>query len=167
MPFRVKDILIDVLQPQPCPNHSLIACHFFCTHLVSCHFGCSHQISCHLGCSLQISCHWNPTLVTCHFQCTHIGSVCPAGTIVCPGGSIACPGGSIVCGGSVLEQTPIDPGVIRERIKAELAAAQAAEEAAAEAMKPQTLEQVDLLEGKLKEALTYLGRRREELSKKK
>ncbi|MBL8219718.1 MAG: hypothetical protein JNL62_10835 [Bryobacterales bacterium] len=166
MPFRVKDILIDVLQPQPCPNHTLITCHFHCTHLISCHFGCSLQISCHFGCSLQISCQYH-SLVTCHLYCTQVGSICPGGSIVCPGGSIACPGGSIACGGSIFEQTPVDPAVIRERMKAEIAAAQAAEEVLAEAMRPQTLEQVDLLEGKLKEALADLGRRREELSKKK
>lgn len=157
MPFRVKDILIDVLQPQPCPQHTLITCHFFCTHLVSCHFGCSHLISCHFGCSLQISCHFG-----CSLQIS-----CPYHSLVCPGGSIQCPGGSIACPGSILEQTPLDPAVIRERMKAEVAAAQAAEEAAAEMMKPQTLEQVDLLEAKLKEALEDLGRRREELRKKK
>ncbi len=163
MPFRVKDILIDVLQPQPCPQFTLITCHFHCSRLIS---------FCHFGCSFQISCHWNPTLVTCHFHCTHLISPCPAhsvacpiGTLQCPGGSVVCPGGSIVCGGSILEQTPVDPAVIRERMKAELAAAQAAEEAAAEAMRPQTLEQVELLEGKLKEALAELGKRREELKK--
>ncbi len=157
MPFRVKDILIDVLQPQPCPQHTLVLCHFYCTHLVSCHFGCSLQISCHFGCSYQISCHFG-----CSLQIS-----CPWHTLVCPGGSIQCPGGSIACPGSILEQTPVDPAVIRERLKAEMAAAQAAEEAAAEMMKPQTLEQVDLLEAKLKEALEDLGKRREELRKKK
>ena len=41
------------------------------------------------------------------------------------------------------------------------------EETMAEAMRPQTLEQVDLLEGKLKEALEDLSKRRDELRKKK
>ena len=157
MPFRVKDILIDVLQPQLCPQHTLIGCHFFCTHQISCHWGCSFQISCHWGCSHQISCHWG-----CSFQIS-----CPFHSVACPLGSIQCPGGSVACPGSIFEQTPLDPAVIKERLQAELAAAKAADEVMAEMMRPQTIEQVDLLEAKLKEALEDLGKRREELRKKK
>jgi hypothetical protein len=157
MPFRVKDILIDVLQPQPCPQHTFILCHFQCTIV---------NTICHFGCTIQPTCHFYPTWITCGFHCSHLISYCPQGSIVCPGGSIQCPGGSIVCGGSLIDPGPLTPEAIRERLKAQLAAAQAAEEMAAEAMKPQTLEQVDLLEGKLKEALADLGRRREELKKK-
>ncbi len=164
MPFRVKDILIDVLLPQPCAFHTTILCHHFCTHIPS---------FCHVGCTFQITCHFHHSVIPCGLHCTHLWSgcqfqtfPCPGGSIVCPGGSIACPGGS-ACGGSILDPGLLDPAVIKERMKAEMAAAQAMEETMAEAMRPQTLEQVDLLEGKLKEALEDLSKRRDELRKKK
>jgi hypothetical protein len=157
MPFRVKDILIDVVQVQPCPQNSLIFCHIYCTRF--------HTI-CHWGCSYQISCHFHPSVYTCGINCSFQFSGCPYHSIACGPHSIVCPGGSQPCGGSVFDPGQIDPAAIRERMKAELAAAQAEEETIAEAMRPQTVEQVDLLEGKLKEAMAELAKRREELKKK-
>lgn len=156
MPFRVKDILIDVVQPAPCPQHTLVFCHLFCTRIPS---------LCHIGCTV-ITCHWHHSIIPCGIQCSFQWSGCGFHTLQCPGGTLPCGGGTIACPGSVVDPGVLDPGVIRERMKAELAAAQAQEEAMAEAMRPQTIEQVELLETKLNEALAELKRRRDELKKK-
>lgn len=55
---------------------------------------------------------------------------------------------------------------MKEQLKKALAQVEAKEQAVAESLKPQTVEQVDELERKMKDALQELQQRREELKRK-
>ena len=138
--FKVKDLMIDVTSVQ----QQAICAHFtpICTAL------CSLQISCHFQCSFQITCHF---FQTCHFGCTVIHS-----PITCVTGTI---GPTPGCTPTFIQP---DPAALKEQLKAQLAAVEAAENQ----LQPQTVADVDMLQQKLAEAMDALKARRVELQKK-
>lgn len=143
--FRVRDLMIQVAQANPqlacLPIHSF--CHWF-------------------------SCHW---FTPCHWHT--------------PGGCwplFTCPGGSIICGPlspdpcGVISPYVGDPGefvvqpedlsVLKEQLKQALVNIERQERALEEADRPQTVEEAEALEEKLKEAIKELQVRKEELKKR-
>ena len=144
MTFKVKDLMIDISSAtaQVACAHTLIGCHFYCSQLVFsyCHFGCSFHF---------------PSI------CTH-GSVTP--TITCPGTLVT-------------DTTPIFQtlpqlsgpalGNLKDQLKQALELAERQELGQAEALKPQTVADTEMLEKKLGEALEEVRARKAELQKKK
>ncbi len=161
MPFKVNDLMIDVTsakaagaQPQ-CYNRTII-CHLQCTIVGTvCALQCSHIPSiCYLACSHL------PTVI-CHYGCTYLPSIHPCyvgPTVITP----TCPGTPIVD-----PQQFEDPAVLKERLQASLDALEQQQKAADEALKPQTVADVEMLETKLTEALATLRTQKAELQKKK
>jgi hypothetical protein len=156
VPFKIKDLMIDVTSiPKACIGGTLCAqpslcgsCSHFvtacghCSAVVSaCGFQCSHLISFCAGCSFAIT---NP----CTLHCTHIGSQCFTGSIACPG--------------SIITTTPfqveLDPGVLKEQLKAALKIAEEREKEFNDSLAVKTLADAELLEGKLSEALEEVQR---------
>lgn len=145
MTFKVKDLMIDVSSATAqlaCPAHSLIGCHFHCSFaaISFCHFGCSFFF---------------PSI------CTH-ASINP--TITCPGTLVT-------------DTTPIFQtinqlsgpalGNLKEQLKQALELAERQETASAEALRPQTVADAEMLEKKLGEAIEEVRARKAELQKKK
>lgn len=84
--FQIKDLTV-ILNPQNAQVTQQL-CRFGCTVFVSqhCHFACSHfitHIECHWGCSFQISCHWGCSLqLSCRWACSNLGPSIPTPTII-------------------------------------------------------------------------------------
>ncbi len=161
MPFKVNDLMIDVTSAKATGAQALCIqgtqlCHFQCTIAVTiCQFQCSHVVSiCYLGCShLPTICHfgctfYQPSYYTCQFGPTYFTPTCPGTPVIDP-------------------QQIGDPAVLKERLQASLEALEQQQKAAEEALKPQTLADVEMLETKLTEALTTLRAQKAELHKKK
>jgi hypothetical protein len=156
MPFKVKDLLVDVssatvaLQCQP-----TFLCHFGCSYYLAhsaCHFGCS-QIAfsvCHYGCTFQLPsiCTFASVTVTC-FQ-----SVVPTTDPISP----------------ILQASPQLSGPVlgnlKQQLREALTAVEKQEAAEAESLQPQTLADVEMLEKKFSEAQEELRARKAELQKK-
>ena len=155
MPFKLKDLLVDVvsaagaLQCNPtyicrfgCSFHIYSGCHQFCTYLV--------QSICHLGCS-----NFSPTY-------------CQAGSLPI---TLTCPGSLITDTSPIIQTTPQISGPalanLKDQLKQALEVAEKQGVAESEALQPQTLEDVALLETKMGEAMEALKARKAELSKKK
>jgi hypothetical protein len=147
MPFKVKDLMIDVtskaaLTPAVQCHPTVIFCHFGCTVLVSCHFACSFQ---------------GPSL--CHF-----GSQTITFTITCPG--------SLVTDTTpIIQATPQLEGPqvanLKDQLKQALDAAERQQAAIDQNLQPQSVADVEMLEGKLGEALAELKARKAQLQQKK
>jgi hypothetical protein len=164
MPFKVRDLMIDVL-PEAGGGANL-----------GCYPGT--RITCFAGtcdiCTQKPTIDCNPTFWQCLISCT-----CTGCTRTCP--PISCPKGS--CGWS----PPIDqftelqtvvlnqPGMVanpqnlkelKAQLRQALAQVEAQERMAEESMRPQSLEEADMLEQKLTEALEELRQHREELRRR-
>ncbi len=143
MPFRLKDLMIDVTAAGSALQHEGIYkhCGFHYT-LVGCQF--IHTFPCIWGCTHPPS-YYPP----CH-------NTLPV-TLTCPGSLITDTLGT----GTILE----NPGFVKERLKVALAAAEAAEKAQEQSFEVQTVADADLLEQKLAGALEELRARKAELQK--
>jgi hypothetical protein len=136
-------------------SHTVSICQAACsfTHPTPiCFQNCSFTVTtiCHTACS-------NPISPRCEELCSFALTVCQAGcTFHIP--SIQ---------GPVGPEDPVERlAAVRAQLEAALAQVKEQEEAQAEAMAPQTVEQVDLLVTKLQEALTALEARRAQLQQK-
>ncbi len=155
MPFRVKDLMMDVTSAagaqtnlQWCHlNNSIINCGLICSAVPSvCH--CTfHHTFCYLGCTAI------PTIITCPFG-TRITVTCPGTIVTDPTGPVYTP---------VAQQ---ELAATKERLKQELAMAEAQEKALADSMQPQTVADADALEKQLTEALEEVRARKADLQKK-
>jgi hypothetical protein len=154
MPFKVKDLMIDVTSVSPA-----LQCH----PTFICQLGCTVAISgCHLGCSYI-------AFSACHFGCSfYLPSICQAGSITV---TLTCPGSLITDTGPILQTIPqlsgLALGNLKEQLKQALEAAEKQQAVEAEALKPQTVADVEMLESKLTGALEELRARKAELQKKK
>ncbi len=137
--FRFKDLTIDVATfAQPCHIfHSAVPCRFYC--------------SFHITDPCRFTCTVVHSIVPCQF-----GSQIP--TVTCPG--------SLVTDTLGTETIIENPGALKQRLKQALAAAEASEKVQAENEKP-TLEEINVLEHKMTEALEELRRQKAELQKGK
>jgi hypothetical protein len=158
MPFKVKDLMIDVTSQ----GHTYTAC--------------QPTYLCRIGCTAI-------TQTACQLQCSIIHTIHPCGLIyatVFPTQTACGFGGTQVCFATCLgSETPWnlglqgDPalgvqqaGSLKEQLKAALQAAEAQEKATEEGLKPQSVADVEMLEKKLNEALDELKVRKTELQKK-
>lgn len=176
-------------QPQPCPQPSFCAFPTIqgCPGNTLCLFptqqGCPNNTLCLiptvLGCPLHTIC-LNPTfqcpLNTC--ACTGLPSICQIGTIPptgCFGGT--CGLSEITDPWTILTTVLTDPVTIRQvrdtelevlRVQLRQAMANVEEQVKAEdeRLSPQSVEDVDILEGRLQEALRELQERKTELQKR-
>jgi hypothetical protein len=145
MTFKVKDLMIDVSSATAqiqCPNHTLIACHFYCTYVVSfCHYGCTF---------------YYPSV--CGF-----GSITVTQTLTCPG--------SIPDTSPIIQTIPQFSGPalanLKDQLKLALDLAERQEAAQAESQQLQTVADAEMLEKKLHEAIDDVRARKAELQKKK
>jgi hypothetical protein len=183
--FKVKDLMINVVPEalereniyKLCPQGT------FCwpdTNWCPTWFSHCHWYS-PIGCQTWISrCDWG-TIVACHrfisdcpggtILCRFDSGICPNASQICPGGSIVCQTGSDPCGGSILDPgdiltNPAALSALKEQLRQTLARVEAQEQAAAEGLQPQTIEQVDQLTQQLTEGLEELKARRQELEKR-
>jgi hypothetical protein len=160
MPFKVKNLMVDV------PSATTAAANLKATltvQTVTIHP--TATIFCHIGCT-------QPTFITCHFACSFI-SPCTFHTLVtCQFHSL--PTTTIThttCGFSVepttiIGQVPQSTPVVKEQLQQALAAVEAQQAAAEESLKPQSLEDVEMLEKHLTEALAELKTQKADLQKK-
>jgi hypothetical protein len=130
---------------------------------------CSPPTFCVTTCSTTPSiCHVSHCATTCTF--THSGcgpSIC-ATTCSFTASIHICQGQPTVCACSAIASipAPVGPGdpvelaALRAQLEQQLAQVKEQEQAAADAMQPQTVEQVDMLQAKLQEAMTALDARR-------
>jgi len=156
MPFKVKDLLIDITSTAGVAqcNPTYILCQHGCTYIAAysgCHIHCSYLVSfCQAGCSV-----FAPSLCTFH-------SV--TGTIV------TCPGSLVTDTGPILQTIPQLSGPalgnLKEQLKQAIALAEKQESAEAESLKVQTVADAELVERKLTEALEEIRARKAELQKK-
>ena len=165
MRFRVKDLGIDVQAEAAVQQGAVQGAQaicgpssFVCTAICSFHpptiVGCQLQCSTHPTVICTAICSLQPTPVGCQLQCSFDPSIVACGPL-----------SPLPCGASM--GPAVDPmeglTALRGQLEQALAQVQQQEKAAAEAMAPQTVEQVDLLQGKLQEALDALKERRSEL----
>ena len=155
MPFKVKDLMVDVTSAvggiQQC--YPTFICHFGCT--VWGYSGCYYYPTWHTG---------------CHFPCS-LSLLAPA---ACQQNSMpvvnTCPGSLVTDTTPIIQTTPQFSGPVLANLKAQLTQALAAAEkqtaVESEALKPQTLADVEMLETKMGEALGELRARKAELNKK-
>lgn len=153
MPFKVKDLLVDV------------------TSVAGTIQQCHPTLICKLGCTIQAFsgcfqfCTY-PFQSICHLGCTnHIPSICYTGSHF-----------TVTCGATwqtdpIIQATPQLSGpvlaTLKEQLKQALDVAEKQTVAENEAMQPQTVADVEMLEKKLGEALEELRARKAELNKKK
>ncbi|MFY9822434.1 MAG: hypothetical protein WAM82_13705 [Thermoanaerobaculia bacterium] len=132
MPFKIKDLMIDVTTASAAANLTLTLCRYPTYY---CHYPSLQPCFTHTICA-NLTCH-GVSYVTCPF-----GSL-PT-TLTLTG-----------CGGTELPTGPgpIDLGSLKEQLRAQLAAVEEHERAAEAASRPQTREQAAELEEKLKAAL--------------
>ena len=155
MPFKVKDLMIDVSSAL----NPALQCH----PTLICQLGCSQLLSgCHLACTYV-------AFSACHFGCTYyLPSICQAASITV---TLTCPGSLVTDTGPILQTIPQLSGqalgTLKEQLKQALDAAEKQQAAEAEALKPQTVADVEMLESKLTAALEELRARKAELQKKK
>ena len=151
MPFKVKDLMVDVT--------SATGPYLQCYPTYICHWGCTYY-----GYS------------GCHFYCTHVHfSGCGLTLQVeCQNGSVPvvlCPGSLVTDTTPIIQNTPQFSGPslvnLKEQLKLALAAAEKQTAIESETLKPQTLADVEMLEKKMGEALEELRARKAELHKKK
>lgn len=154
MPFKVKDLLIDVTS---------VAGALQCHPTFICHFGCSFQIysGCHHFCTYLVQ-------SVCHFGCTnHLPSICQHGSVTV---TITCPGSLVTDTTPIIQTTPQFSGPalvnLKDQLKMALEVAEKQSVAETDALQPQTLADVELLESKMGEALEALKARKAELRKK-
>lgn len=125
------------LQFTGCPN-------FSCGYLSPCRF-----FTCYLGCSIAITdiCRTGPTFITCQFATCGV-SIDPTPTIqVDPQG--------------VASQL----AAVKAQLQQELAAIEQQEKSVSEALRPQSVADVEELQGKLRDAIADLDKRKQELQK--
>ena len=156
MPFKVKDLLIDVTSAGPVAqcNPTYIACQHGCTYVAAfsgCHVNCSYLVSfCQAGCSV-----FAPSLCTFH-------SV--------TGGTITCPGSLVTDTTPILQTIPQLSGPalgnLKEQLRQAIALAEKHESNEAESLKVQNVADAELVEKKLTEALEEIRARKAELQKK-
>lgn len=145
MPFKIKDLMIDVTSiPKACIGGTV------CNPTFACHFGtCGH-------CSVIISfCGFNCSYAVSVCACSHFGSACPTGSIACPGGSIFPT--------TTPYQVEIDPAVLKAQLQAALTAVEEREKQINDSLMVKTLADAELLEGKLSEALDEVKRMKKTL----
>lgn len=156
MPFQIKDLMIDVSTAQGYQAR---------TDLLLCRWGCTFRyptFHCRWACS------YAPTYVTCGF----------GRTFDC-GPTLDC-GPTIDCGGTYITETPRivtetiatmrDPrefAQLKDDLRRTLELVEKQEGALAEEMAPKTLEDVNMLEAKLSEALKAVQDQKAALQKKK
>jgi hypothetical protein len=146
MTFKVKDLMIDVSSATAqiqCPNHTLIACHFYCTYVISfCHYGCSF----------------------------YFPSYCAFGSVTVTQTITTCPG-SIPDTTPIIQTIPQVGGPVlanlKDQLKQALDLAERQEAAQAESQQLHTLADAEMLEKKLNEAIEDVRARKAELQKKK
>lgn len=157
--FQIKDLMV-TLDPQNLQAPQQPICQLGCSFQAPsfCHFGCSFNPTCHLGCSIFI------TPITCHFGCSiHVTPItCQLGC------SIHLP--SIIRTPTILDfTTPVHAALPNlnqselEQLRGEISDLQKKVE---EQIK-QTPEDLDMLEGKLKEALEEIATQKANLNKGK
>ena len=152
MTFKVKDLMIDISSATVaqigCTHHTLCAGHT----LVGCHLYCSQ-----LAFSI------------CHFGCTnHFPSICTHASVTV---TFTCPGTLVTDTTPIFQTLPQLSGPalgnLKEQLKQALELAERQEVSQAEALKPQTVADAEMLEKKLGEAIEELRTRKAELQKKK
>lgn len=165
--FKVKDLMIDVLPAkQEVPDLEALCWRFTCYNIITrdCYrffSPCWNFRTCFNyitpDCIPYITPrHCYPHYITpCHRYFTPICQQ-HISEFPCPGNTelVACPGDS-----RFDPELPFDPrelGILREQLRASLEQVEAAEKRVAEQMAPQTLEEVELLRGKLEEAMAEL-----------
>jgi hypothetical protein len=154
MPFKVKDLMIDVTSVTGALQcHPTLICHVGCTNIVSgCHYYCSYLAfsACHFGCSF-----YQP-------------SFCQYGSVTV---TLTCPGTLVTDTTPIIQTIPQLGGEalgnLKEQLKQALELAEKQQAGEAEALKPQSVADVEMLEKKLGEALEELRARKAELQKKK
>lgn len=151
MTFKVKDLMIDI---------SSATAQFGCTH----HTACAGQtlVGCYYYCS-------HLAFSICHFGCTnYFPSICTHGSVTV---TITCPGTLVTDTSPIFQTLPQLSGPalgnLKEQLKQALELAERQEAGQAEALKPQTVADAEMLEKKLGEALEELRTRKAELQKKK
>ncbi|HEY3441995.1 MAG TPA: hypothetical protein VGK29_14635 [Paludibaculum sp.] len=154
MPFKVKDLLVDVASATNALQ---------CYPTFICHFGCSFHIysGCHNYCTYLVQ-------SICHYGCTnHFPSICQHGSVTV---TVTCPGTLVTDTTPIIQTTPQYSGPalinLKEQLKAALEIAEKQSVAEADALQPQTLADVEMLETKMGEALEALKARKAELKKK-
>lgn len=171
--FKVKDLMIDI-------NSNIVNVTQTCLYPTACN-PCTYQISYCLctnrptitGCGYPSICDWR-TQITCPTISDPCGPLtgggCGVNYSTCPGASVTdwqtgttiIQTGTIVQTGNIAAQ-PADLGVLKEQLRAQLAQVEKMEAAQAEALQPQSIEELDELEAKLDEAMQALKARRAEL----
>jgi len=151
MPFRVRDLVINVLQ-EGAGERDRLAC--------GCTFGFSH---CGFGsCDFATICIYSGCR-ECSGQFTCIGaSICGGCTLNVTCGPNSC--GALTAlfgrGGAV---NPEALATLKAQLREALRAVESAEQVLAERMSPQSVEEVEALEKKLQDALEELRTRKEQL----
>ncbi len=144
MPFKVKDLLIDVSATQALTP--TIQCH---PTLIACHYGCTYFIS-------------------CHYACSQVASYCQYGSV--PTTIVTCPGSLVTDTTPIIQATPTLEGpqvaTLKQQLKQALEVAERQEAAIDQSMQPQSVADVEMLEGKLNDALAELKARKAQLQKK-
>jgi len=155
MAFKVKDLMIDVAGIERpdilCALGTLKTCALMCTNIVPSRCFCSY---------------WRTPVPTCVYNATtHYA--------VCDGGSVACDGSwdtTVIQTTIIINQTPVLTPVeiapLKEQLKAALELVEKQEKAVNEQLQPKTLQEVNLLERKLTEALHEIKAQKAELEKK-
>jgi hypothetical protein len=161
--FKIKDLMINLSGAGANPQLQCLTNTNFCLCLSQPFTGCLCLSQPFTGCL----CLSRP--FTGCFCLSHPITFCQCGThpvTFCPGGSIVCPGGSIDCGGTQIPiDIPQDIATLREQLKQQLALLDQQEAAQESQMKPQTFEEAEQLEHKMKEALAEIQKMKEDFKK--
>ena len=163
--FKVRDLMVNVMTEQdpqiagPCRFPTYCGFPTYCQYLTidQCPFHTLCRYHTLIGCDPITLCHFPTRYCDWRTDWCPLGSVDPCGFVSCALGSV--PPWEIDPG--VVQ--PQDLGRLKEQLREQLARLEAAEQSAAEQMKPQTVEQIDALEQKLKDGLEELATRRKEL----
>lgn len=155
--FKVKDLMFDVLPLEAVEAGAEVqqfcwrTCHYYISrchyHISRCHYYISrcHYYTRHCGWFISEWCHLTRTDL--------ILEQCPAGSEIPE------------IDPRIREFDPRELGVLRKQLQMELEQVEAAEKRVAEQMAPQTIEEVELLQGKLREALGELDALKERMQK--
>jgi hypothetical protein len=155
MPFQIKDLMIDVSPAQGYQAR---------TDLVLCRWGCTFRyptFHCRWACS------FHPTYVTCGFGRTDCGPTVDFGPTFDCGGPYITDTPRIVTETIATLRDPREFAQLKDDLRKTLELIEKQEVALAEEMTPKTLEDVNMLEAKLSEALKAVQDQKAQLQKRK